>query len=66
MLILTRRVDEAIVMTTCAGEEIVVRVLGVTPAYLCRLRQGAKIGPSDALLRKLGLSRTVSYSWRKP
>lgn len=29
MLILTRRVDEAIVMTTGAGEEIVVRVLGV-------------------------------------
>jgi hypothetical protein len=42
------------------------RVLGVTPAYLCRLRQGAKIGPSDAFLRKLGLVREVTYRWKAP
>lgn len=44
------------------------RVLRVTPAYLCRLRQGKMRNPSDALLRKLDLVREVrvTYAWRYP
>lgn len=40
------------------------RVLNLTPAYLCRLRQGVKTEPSETVLRKLGLRRVVRYEWR--
>lgn len=33
--------------------------LGVTPAYLSRLRSGAKTNPSDKILRKLGVRRFI-------
>jgi hypothetical protein len=39
------------------------RAMGIDPAYLKRLKDGAKRDPSDELLRKLGLKREVSYSW---
>lgn len=38
------------------------RVLKVDHAYLSRLMTGVKCAPSDALLRKLGLRRVVTYS----
>jgi hypothetical protein len=37
------------------------RVLQVDAAYLYRLKIGEKKNPSAALLRKLGLKRTVVY-----
>lgn len=37
------------------------RVLKVDHAYISRLASGDKASPSDALLRKLGLRRVVSY-----
>ncbi len=37
------------------------RVLKVDHAYLSRLATGEKDNPSDALLRKLGLRRIVTY-----
>lgn len=40
------------------------RVLQVDHAYLYRLYTGEKCNPSDALLRRLDLSRTVVYEDR--
>lgn len=37
------------------------RVLGVDAGYLSRLRRGVKKEPGDALLRKMGLRRVVTY-----
>jgi len=37
------------------------RVLKIDPGYLCRLMDGSKVQPSDAILRKLGLKRVVMY-----
>lgn len=37
------------------------RVLGITGQYLYRLQAGEKLNPSEAVLRKLGLRRVVSY-----
>lgn len=39
------------------------RKLRVDPGYLSRLRSGAKTNPDDALLKKLGLRRVVTYEW---
>lgn len=41
------------------------RVVGIDPAYLCRLESGKKINPSDAVLRKLGLRRIISIMVKK-
>lgn len=38
------------------------RVLGVDAGYLCRLRDGKKLKPSDRLLRKLKLRRVVYFA----
>jgi AraC-like DNA-binding protein len=38
------------------------RVLGVSAPYLCRLFKGEKREGSDALLRKLGIRREVTFS----
>jgi hypothetical protein len=35
--------------------------LEIDPAYLLRLKTGAKDNPGDEVLRKLGLKRTVKY-----
>jgi hypothetical protein len=37
------------------------KVACIDAAYLCRLRSGKKANPSDAILRKLGIERRVSY-----
>jgi hypothetical protein len=37
------------------------RVLQIDHAYLWRLQTGEKDNPDDALLRKLGLRRIVTY-----
>jgi hypothetical protein len=39
------------------------RVLKVDHAYLSRLATGEKDNPSDALLRKLGIRRIVTYEY---
>jgi hypothetical protein len=39
------------------------RVLKLTPAYLSRLRSGEKINPSDKVLKKLGLRRSVEITF---
>lgn len=37
------------------------RVMEISPAYLSRLFSGEKKDPSDAILRKLGLRRVITY-----
>ena len=39
------------------------RVLGCSPSYLMRLRDGTKTNPSDALLRRLKLRRVVTVQF---
>lgn len=41
------------------------RVLGVTAGYLCRLRDGEKTNPSDALLKKMKLRRIVEIRYER-
>lgn len=38
------------------------KVTGVNPQYLCRLKNGEKLNPSDDTLRRLGLKRHVYYT----
>jgi ferredoxin-fold anticodon binding domain-containing protein len=40
------------------------KILGIDHAYLCRLQAGDKVNPSDAVLKKLGLQRVVTYKLR--
>lgn len=42
------------------------RVLEIDAGYLSRLQDGAKTEPSEAVLKKLGLRRIVTYEQRKP
>lgn len=42
------------------GLRAAARACDVDPAYLCRLRQGAKLGPTSKTLEKLGLKRVES------
>ena len=35
--------------------------VGIKAPYLCRLRNAERTNPSDAVLRKLGLKRLVTY-----
>ena len=42
------------------------RILDLDHAYLSRLQDGHKTEPSDAVLRKLGLKRVVTYTDRNP
>lgn len=37
------------------------RVLKIDHGYLSRLKDGSKMNPSDAVLRKLGLRRVVQF-----
>lgn len=37
------------------------RVMGCSPPYICRLRNGVTKNPGPAVLRKLGLRRVVTY-----
>lgn len=41
------------------------RVLKIDHGYLSRLKDGKKLNPSDAVLRKLGLRRIVQFSASK-
>lgn len=47
--------------TQHGGLRATARVLRCDAAYLLRLREGEKTNPSDALLRKLGLKKVVTY-----
>jgi len=39
----------------------VSRVLNIDSAYLCRMLSGEKVNPSDVVLRKLKIKKTVDY-----
>lgn len=41
------------------------RLLQMDPAYLIRLRDGKKANPSPTTLRKLGLQRIVTVTYRR-
>lgn len=43
----------------------VARVLEIDAGYLSRLQDGLKTEPSEAVLRKLGLRRVVTYVDRR-
>lgn len=43
------------------GVRVAARAIGVNYAYLSRLQSGEKCNPTDAVLRKLGLRKVVSY-----
>ena len=45
-----------------AGLRAAARALQIDAAYLCRVKHGEK-GPSDKLLRKLGLRRVVTFEF---
>lgn len=40
------------------------RVLKIDHGYLSRLKDGKKLNPSDAVLKKLGLRRVVQFTAR--
>ena len=40
----------------------VSRVTGVNAPYLCRLKNGEKLNPSDDTLRRLGMRRHIYYT----
>lgn len=48
------------------GVRKAARALRMTPAYLSRLRSGNKQNPSDKILRKLGLRRSIKFESRPP
>lgn len=41
------------------------RKTGLCPGYLCRLKNGEKLNPSDETLAALGIRRTVAYASTK-
>ena len=43
------------------GLRAAARYLQCDPAYLLRLHDGEKTNPSEAILKKLGLKRVVTY-----
>lgn len=48
----------------CGGLRKLSRKSGVAVGYLCRLRKGEKLNPSESTLRKLGLKREVIVSYK--
>lgn len=48
----------------CGSLRELSRRSGVAVGYLCRLRKGEKLTPSELILRKLGLERKVIVSYR--
>ena len=44
------------------GLRAAARALGMQAPYLCKLRRGQALDPSDKILRKLGLNRRVLYA----
>lgn len=63
MLILTRRVDEAVILTTRTGEEIVVRVLGVKGN---QVRLGCSAPKSVIVHREEVAERIKAEAQKKP
>jgi hypothetical protein len=49
------------VITRHGGLRAASRALGIQASYLCRLRHGSKSNPSDKILRKLGLTKSIEY-----
>ncbi len=43
------------------GLRPLARQTGLCPGYLCRLKNGEKINPSDETLALLGIERVVTY-----
>ena len=43
------------------GLRAAARAIQIEPSYLCRLGTGEKAQPSEAILRRLGLRRVVTY-----
>lgn len=58
-LALTQRLDQLV--ERYGGVRATARVLGVTAAYISRLRRGEKMWPDDKILKKLKVQRTVIY-----
>ncbi len=56
---LSERIDELVKQH--GSLRAAARVVQVDPGYLSRLRSGEKDGPEDAVLRRLGLRRVVSF-----
>jgi len=60
-LVLVGRVNAAVAKH--GSLRAAARALKIEPSYLCRLRSGKKVWPSDALLKKIGLRRVVSVTY---
>ena len=60
---LGERIDELVAQH--GSLRALARVMEYSPAYICRLRRGITKNPGDAVLRKLGLRRVVSYERTK-
>ena len=43
------------------GVRATAKIIGVDAGYISRLCNGGKFNPSDAILKRLGLVRVVSY-----
>ena len=56
---LAKRIDELVMQH--GSLRALARVLECSPPYICRLRRGVTKNPGAAVLRKLGLRRTVAY-----
>lgn len=51
---------------THGGLRALGRATDIDPSYLKHLRDGTKATPSDAVLAKLGLERSVTYRRKHP
>lgn len=51
----------AYLIANLGGVRRAARAVNIDPAYLLRLRDGDKLNPSAATLRKLGLRKVISY-----
>lgn len=58
-----QRIDELVIQHH--GLRCAARAVGLQPSYLSRLRHGHQSNPSPEALKKLGLSRRITYVRRK-
>jgi AraC-like DNA-binding protein len=56
---LSERIDELVAQH--GSLRALARVMECSPPYICRLRAGVTKNPGQAVLRKLGLRRVVTY-----
>ena len=61
---ITARIDE--LMAEHGGLRKAAKAIQLQPSYLSRLRNGHQTNPQPEALRKLGLSRRVIYTRKKP